>query len=49
VRALSLTVHEVMSVAPHDFGFGVTLHRDDRLIYFSLLTNEADIWSMTLE
>jgi Tol biopolymer transport system component/serine/threonine protein kinase len=41
-------VHEVLSVAPYEFGGGVTLSRDDRLIYFSLLTNEADIWLMTL-
>jgi len=41
--------HEVLSVAPHEFGNGVTLPRDDRMIYFSLLTTEADIWLMTLE
>src|SRR6266571_1817062 len=40
--------HEVLSVAPHEFGNGVTLPRDDRLIYFSLVTVEADIWLMTL-
>jgi len=39
----------VLSVAPHEFGVGVTLPRDDRLIYFSLVTVEADIWLMTLE
>jgi len=41
--------HEVLSVAPHEFGNGVTLPQDGRMIYFSLLTTEADIWLMTLE
>src|SRR3989454_3785346 len=45
----SKRLHEVLSVAPHEFGVGVTLPRDDRLIYFSLVTVEADIWLMTLE
>jgi Tol biopolymer transport system component len=44
----SKKIHEVLSVAPHGFG-GVTLPRDDRLIYFSLITTEADIWLMNLE
>jgi Tol biopolymer transport system component len=41
--------HELLSVAPQRFGVGVTLPQDDRLIYFSLVTTEADIWLMTLE
>lgn len=45
----SKKVREVMSVAPHELGNGVTVSRDDRLIYFSLITTEADIWLMTLE
>ena len=45
----SKKIHEVLSVAPHEFGNGVTLPRDDRMIYFSLLTTEADIWLMTFE
>jgi eukaryotic-like serine/threonine-protein kinase len=45
----SKKIHEVLSVAPHDFGSGVALSRDNRLIYFSLHTTEADIWLMTLE
>jgi hypothetical protein len=49
IDSQSRKVHEVLSVAPYEFGGGVTLSRDDRLIYFSLLTNEADIWLMTLE
>jgi Tol biopolymer transport system component len=49
IDSQSKKVHEVLSVAPNDFGFGVTLSRDDRLIYFSLASNEADIWLMTLE
>jgi hypothetical protein len=40
--------HEVLSVAPHEFGVGVTLPRDDRIIYFSVRTTEAGIWMMTL-
>jgi len=49
IDSLSKQFHEVLSVAPHDFGNGVTLPRDDRFIYFSLLTTEADIWMMTME
>lgn len=45
----SKKVREVLSVAPHELGNGVTVSRDDRLIYFSLITTEADIWLMTLE
>jgi Tol biopolymer transport system component len=41
--------HELLSVAPNEFGNGVTFPRDDRMIYLSLLTTEADIWLMTLE
>ncbi|HEX4950322.1 MAG TPA: protein kinase [Blastocatellia bacterium] len=40
---------EVLSGRPHDLGNGVALSRDDRLIYFSLVTTEADIWLMSLE
>jgi Tol biopolymer transport system component len=49
IDSQSKKFHEVLSVAPHDFGNGVTLPRDDRFIYFSLLTTEADIWMMTME
>jgi len=49
VDSQSKKIHEVLSVAPHDFGIGVAPSRDNRLIYFSLLTTEADIWLMTLE
>jgi len=48
VDSQSKKLHEVLSVAPHNFGIGVTLSRDDRLIYFSLVTVEADIWLMRL-
>jgi Tol biopolymer transport system component len=47
VDSQSKKVHEVLSVAPHritDF----VLSRDDRLIYFSIVTTEADIWLLTL-
>jgi Tol biopolymer transport system component len=49
IDSQSKRIHEVLSVAPHEFARGVTLPRDDHLIYFSLLTTEADIWLMTLE
>lgn len=39
---------EILSVAPHSIG-GVTLSRDDRLIYFSAIVWEADIWLATIE
>ena len=40
---------EVLLVAPHAFGNGFTLPRDNRLIYFTLITTEADIWVMNVE
>jgi hypothetical protein len=48
IDSQSKKIHEVLSVAPHEFGVGVALPRDDRLIYFSLLTTDADVWLMTL-
>jgi hypothetical protein len=42
-------VRELFSVAPNGFNTGVTISRDDRQLYFSLLTTEADIWLMNLE
>ncbi|CAN5578775.1 hypothetical protein BH20ACI3_BH20ACI3_39560 [soil metagenome] len=48
VDSQSKRVHEVLSVAPHETR-GVTLSRDDRLIYFGLATIEADVWLMSLE
>ncbi|MBA2526305.1 MAG: serine/threonine-protein kinase [Pyrinomonadaceae bacterium] len=48
IDSQSKRIHEVLSVAPHGFD-AVTLPRDDRLIYFSLITTEADIWLMNLE
>jgi Tol biopolymer transport system component len=44
----SKKVRELLSVSPNEFGFGVTISRDDRQVYFSLITTEADIWLMTL-
>jgi len=49
IDSQSKKVREVLSVAPNSFGNGVTLPRDDRQIYFSLVTTEADIWLMNLE
>ncbi len=48
VDSQSKKVREILSVAPNNFG-GMTLPRDDRLIYFSVVTTEADIWLMNLE
>jgi Tol biopolymer transport system component len=48
VDSQSKKVHDVLSVAPNVMG-GLALSRDNRLIYFSLRTTEADIWLMTLE
>jgi Tol biopolymer transport system component len=45
----SKKAHEVLSVTPHIVGYAVTVSRDDRQIYFSLVTTEADVWLMTLE
>jgi Tol biopolymer transport system component len=42
--------HEVLSIAPYEIaprGFAVS--RDNRRIYFSLATTEADIWLLRLE
>ena len=49
IDSQSKKVHQVLSVAPNDFGVGVTLPRDDRAIYFSVRTIDADVWLMTLE
>ncbi len=49
IDSRSKKVRELLSAAPNQFGNGVTLSRDDRQLYFSLVTAEADIWLMTLE
>jgi Tol biopolymer transport system component len=49
VDSQSRKVRDLLSLAPNEFGFGVTISRDDRQIYFSLVTTEADIWLMKLE
>ena len=41
-------VHEILSVAPYAVGF-LSISRDDRLIYYSIVQTEADVWMMTLE
>ena len=48
IDSLSKKFHEVLSVSPHELDQGISLQRDDRLIYFSLHTTEADVWLMTL-
>jgi hypothetical protein len=49
VDSRSKKVREALSMPPHDLGNGVVISRDDRVICFSLITTEADIWLMTLE
>lgn len=44
----SKKAHEILSVAPHSLA-GMTLSRDDRRIYFSVLVSEADIWLASLK
>ena len=41
-------LREILSVAPNSIE-EMTLSRDDRLIYFSVIVREADIWLATLE
>jgi TolB protein len=48
IDSRSKKMRELLSVSPNEFGFGVTVSRNDRQIYFSLITTEADIWLMTL-
>jgi Tol biopolymer transport system component len=48
VDSRSKKTHEVLSLELQGFG-RFCLTRDDRLIYFDLITNDADIWLMTLE
>jgi Tol biopolymer transport system component/serine/threonine protein kinase len=49
IDSLSKRIRELLTVEPHTLAGGVTLSRDNREIYFSLLSEEADIWMMTLE
>jgi len=49
VYSLSKKVRELLSVAPNGLSAGVTVSRDDRQLYFSLVTTEADIWLMNFE
>jgi Tol biopolymer transport system component len=49
IDSQSKKIRELLSAAPNELGNGVTISRDDRQIYFSLVTTEADIWLMNLE
>ena len=49
IDSRSKKVRELLSAAPNEFGHGATLSGDDRQLYYSLVTTEADIWLMTLE
>jgi hypothetical protein len=48
VDSQSKRTHEVLSL-PHGIGWGFALSQDDRMLYFTLFTNEADIWLARLE
>lgn len=48
IDSQSRKTREIHSVAPHTLS-GVTLSRDDRLMYFSVVATEADIWLATIE
>ncbi len=48
IDSQSRNSREILSVAPYSMS-GLTLSRDDRLIYFSIVAYEADIWLATLE
>ena len=47
IDSQSKKFHKLLSVAPQAFN-GITLSRDDRVIYFSVRTVEADVWMMTM-
>lgn len=40
---------ELFSIAPRTIDSPVTIARDNRLVYFSAVVNEADIWLATIE
>ena len=48
IDSQSRNSREILSVAPHLLN-GVTLSRDDRLTYYSVIVKESDIWLATLE
>ena len=45
----SKKIREVLSVTPHEVNRGLTLSRDDRLIFYTVAVTEADIWLLSLE
>jgi len=50
LNTASRAVKEVLSIAPHEIARrGFAISRDDRKVYFSLSTTEADIWLLTLK
>jgi Tol biopolymer transport system component len=48
IDSQSKRTREILSVAPQEID-PPALSRDDRLIYFSIVVTEADIWLATLE
>jgi len=50
VDSATRKVQEVLSIAPYEIARrGFAISRDDRAIYFSLATTEADLWMLRLE
>ena len=48
IDSQSKKTREILSVAPNTTS-GVTISRDDRVMYFSVVVREADIWLATIE
>jgi hypothetical protein len=49
IDSWSKEVHEVLSVVPSEVYLLFVISRDNSLIYFSLLSSEADVWLINLE
>jgi Tol biopolymer transport system component len=49
VDSQSRKTSELFSLFPHEQIRGVTIAPDNRMIYFSLSTTEADVWLLTIE
>ena len=49
VDSQSRKTSELLSLLPHEAIRGVTISPDNRTIYFSLSTTEADVWLLTIE
>jgi Tol biopolymer transport system component/predicted Ser/Thr protein kinase len=45
----SKKTREILNVSPQRFGRGPAITRDNRIVYFSLSSTEADIWLATMQ